>query len=852
MHARAAARAAAHARQLGSRHGSRWRGTRAARRCVGVGEWWGTLWVVIMSAVRNPYEPLEQSVDATEQRGEKEEEEEEDRGVWSPEPRIPYDLSADGSVVLQEPLQIGRSRMQSIVPLGMATRTWSANSWDREIPSFYTDAEGWMAQSPRDRARARYQLEVGRDKLHRDDYEHTKRPPEWFQPKTADVKTFWSQHGFLISQFQASYVRYLVFGTMALGGALFISLFVLSAWCNAEGEDSALARTGADATALRPRTYIVAGVGLALFWVAIIHFGYAVTCTPVLHWDTDSREDQDEWHARQLVVVIEDTSDRSESEEEEWLKALLTQFGGVVEVCVCGKERTGKTQSVALVLMENAEAANQVVEERLPASMSRLSMVCRFAVESQRSGGSMDYLRWCLREKCNSRLGNLQRIAVNHTISDKTFASLQFWRRTCYMLRYCALALACWAAFGCVEVLVRDADRSDLDQFWWAGGDLVLLVPECISRPRVNQLLMLIATFYSVGLIFAGFIVEWLMLGVGMGAYLARDKTRKVMAKLQSKNFPLISPIRTIDTQTGMLVPDERDRADIDVLSSDNWRQDAVRASKMWEILCDARMRDHSSGGFEVLRQNAEELLEHGSEQEQIMLQDIRRICSGQRATLGDAAEDEVMKAIGYKLINSPSALVSDDVAWEIEVRRPAVHIARRTLAHLEGFEVCIGTLFSAAAALLLLIPYAVVTQNILVCWIVTFAAVPLLVVYPVAHLGTACDELLNALNDLRTVGLNMTDGYKVESLRSYLRERCEGQGLGMSRVACLHNHNYTSILRTSAPACVVIALQLYHQDFGTPDESCANSLRLQALCCLEWWLTSESSKGSVGLLRQY
>ena len=97
-------------------------------------------------------------------------------------------------------------------------------------------------------------------------------------------------------------------------------------------------------------------------------------------------------------------------------------------------------------------------------------------------------------------------------------------------------------------------------------------------------------------------------------------------------------------------------------------------------------------------------------------------------------------------------------------------------------------SLFVAVWSLLAVLPFAAATGNWITYLLISFFPIPLVILIPVAKLGSSCDDLLNELNDVRSDGLRYEDGYKVESLRSYLMDLNSGQGLGASRVASRHS----------------------------------------------------------------
>ena len=137
-----------------------------------------------------------------------------------------------------------------------------------------------------------------------------------------------------------------------------------------------------------------------------------------------------------------------------------------------------------------------------------------------------------------------------------------------------------------------------------------------------------------------------------------------------------------------------------------------------------------------------------------------------------------------------------DDVAWELDVRRPAVTLGRKTMPLLSEFGGAISMFFLAIWGLdLASLPYAVATRNSFTVMMIGFFPFPLLMVVPMAIVSTSCDDLLDELNvlsapdklhptpyakDLRErEGLPHEDYYKIESLLNYLKGLNTRQGLG-------------------------------------------------------------------------
>ena len=84
-------------------------------------------------------------------------------------------------------------------------------------------------------------------------------------------------------------------------------------------------------------------------------------------------------------------------------------------------------------------------------------------------------------------------------------------------------------------------------------------------------------------------------------------------------------------------------------------------------------------------------------------------------------------------------------------MRRPAVQIAQKTIPLLGEFGLCISLFFIMVWSLcLMVLPLAASSRNPFIIAILSFCPLPLTVIWPIAALGTACDELLSLLNDAR------------------------------------------------------------------------------------------------------
>jgi len=643
-----------------------------------------------------------------------------------------------------------------------AARRGSVSARDRSLSRTVSsdrgsDLRGWTATRAQHEQAAGGGAEDG-DFGEADDNE----PPQWFVPKPGHA-------GALIVKFDSMAVRWVVFGTMALGGASFSSLFFLSAWCDGKSEGIGTSR---------PRTSMLAGAGFTVFWIAIVFLAWQTTCTRLLRWHSDDRTSRAEQLARQLFVS--GVGGRFENENQ--LSAVFEKFGRVVQATVRVKvdDLTGKNKSWAMVTMEDGAAAARVINAA--ASLPTPIRPEMFSQEkADASTGAMGRIRKRVAKKFELKLGIIQKLAQNTTISDSMVGSLRCWRQFSLGISLGIFSIGLSIGAACIELIARD--RSRPDQFWPLGVHMAELLPDqyndnCISDELTNTLLILVAIFHTLGGVFTAAIATWFMMGVGLGANLASDHTSDLRRNIayDPMIWPMVSPIRQMNELTGVLVPDPRDGLGVHVLRSPSWIKDTKRATEMWHILCSIRAKH---GSFAALKRRAAELLVDASEAE--MLRKLSALCDANalHAVITDADENTVMAVLGHWLIDDRRNLVADDVAWEIEVRRPAVHLARHTMGRLRSFSASITALFVGCGSLLAVLPYAVATGNVFAILFVSFSPIPLVILWPVAELGTSCDDLMNELNDVRSDGLRYEDGYKVESLRSYLMDLNTGQGLG-------------------------------------------------------------------------
>ncbi len=337
----------------------------------------------------------------------------------------------------------------------------------------------------------------------------------------------------------------------------------------------------------------------------------------------------------------------------------------------------------------------------------------------------------------NDSLGVIQQLAHNVELSNHVSRLLKWWRHWCHTFLCAGLGYFSLSAFACVELLVTD--RAKPNEFSMITAEFADLLPDrvgdgCVSFEATTTLLILTLIFYTAAGWLGSLLVTWFMMGVGLAAALSAAEIKGIARILDEDTWKshargLLSPIREID-ESGMLRSDARDAdAGLHVLRSKLWMEQQDRALEK----------------------------------------------------LGDVRE---LKHLGYRLIQTRRDLATDRAAWEVEVRRPAVQIAKTTLPLLGRFGSCVLMVFVAFWTLLLsALPYVVATGNIFISLILTFFPVPLIIVAPVAFISSKCDRLLDSINDVRSEGLCTVSDSKVQSLRSYLMGLNKGQGLVRHRI---------------------------------------------------------------------
>ena len=152
---------------------------------------------------------------------------------------------------------------------------------------------------------------------------------------------------------------------------------------------------------------------------------------------------------------------------------------------------------------------------------------------------------------------------------------------------------------------------------------------------------------------------------------------------------------------------------------------------------------------------------------------------------LGEDAIDEVSRDLGLR------AASLGDKAWATKVRDPIVALARSTIPLLDQLGVPVGALVVGFLAVgFCQIPKIGVMQsqnevndssfNLVTTSLSVFALIPVWLVFPIASIGSSCDDLLERLNELLVEG-DVDEGIRrVMALQQYLSTCNRRQGLGV------------------------------------------------------------------------
>jgi len=143
---------------------------------------------------------------------------------------------------------------------------------------------------------------------------------------------------------------------------------------------------------------------------------------------------------------------------------------------------------------------------------------------------------------------------------------------------------------------------------------------------------------------------------------------------------------------------------------------------------------------------------------------------------LGQDAIDDLSRDMGLD-----AAALNDD-AWDTKVHDPMVALARSTMPVLDqlGFPVgalVVGWLVTGFCQ----IPMAVATSNIFSIGLIGFGfVIPTTLMFPIASIGSSCDDLLERLNELLVEGDIGAGNRRVMPLQRYLSNLNRRQGLGV------------------------------------------------------------------------
>ena len=383
-------------------------------------------------------------------------------------------------------------------------------------------------------------------------------------------------------------------------------------------------------------------------------------------------------------------------------------------------------------------------------------------------------VRW--KDEPSGKAGVLQQL---YTTSDGDMGTNQmkrllYWKRICIAIVVLVLSHFLLVAAACIELLVRD--RSQPDTLSIVGSSLFELFPaappgqRCMSTESETMLLGLLLCTYVTSGVFVSFLGAGMLLAVGLGAEFAVDQIKDLRKAVDQETWPWI---------TRRAVP-----LDTSLDGDDVYESIGTIARNRIEVI--RLFRRIQRRGFAALRnQTPTEVITEQHIARMIQLCDEHPTVPNQpnhirRGAVPDALVEQVMELLGYRLIKSARMLLADEVAWETEVRRPVVFLATKLLPLLEEYSESIGALFlSVWSVSLAMVPFAAATHNVFCLQLVAIFPIPLLVLGPMAVVGTSCDELLGDLNELRRYNLNVEQMCRIDNLQNYLRGKNNAQGLG-------------------------------------------------------------------------
>ena len=672
------------------------------------------------------------------------------------------------------------------------------------------------------------------------DLDPASEPPRWFKPlsegEQADAQRRSSREGFWMSccggtassvipftslndaawiaRFDQPCARHTLCVWTALAGATMASKFFLSATCDAQEGG------------LR---WYMAAVTTIIFWggmVLLVDWVFGV----VRHRDKVVLGS----HAHTLHVRL-----IGQHGCEDWatLAAVFSRFGEVLPESskIVHREQDGKNTSWAVVTMsepEEMEAAldacvDTILSEGPPLTVTKYEHVR--AREDDNFNAAMHHGEGPLQA-----LLTIHASTGTHKIGRYSQRLGRHWRFVTFCFVYFMWLYFAVVGYACIELLVRDR-RHPESLPYLAAEFHSLFVGDCLPRDTANAMLWMTLVFTVPAGIAMAVVCGWMMLAIGFAAVLVTDHIKELREVIRDKHFPRISPIISRDESqitdsvisSGAFYNGDRVRPE--------WTRGQEAAIRFHNAL---RKQQIPKEDLRLMAHIAAQKKAPDVSIDWCRLDRLLELCLEKRVVGADwwasnadvsyrAAEDAVLECIGWRLIATPRDLVQNEPAWEIEARRPAVQLVRTVLPMLARFEYCTWTFFFSISSLsLAMIPFVSSSANcfalvimlfresscennsflysigidvlLITLWIthhylnpiltlqsgrrhVTACAVafPLLMVVPMAIVGTQCNKLLGDLNDLRRLRLNSEEGYRVESLRLYLREANNGGGIG-------------------------------------------------------------------------
>lgn len=376
-------------------------------------------------------------------------------------------------------------------------------------------------------------------------------------------------------------------------------------------------------------------------------------------------------------------------------------------------------------------------------------------------------------EQGDGENGVLQQLhkASDGNISNTQRERLRAWWWTCAALFVAILAFYALVGAACIELFVRQ--RNDSDSLSIVGGSLHAILPDpsCISSEVESILLgLLLCIFVPMGCPVA-VLGAGLLLAVGLGAELAVDLIRDVRQVLDKTTWPWITKNESLATHLS---------ASSDACDDDEAYERFGAAGRNRRAVVKL-FRRIKRDGYEGLRR--QEPIE-GITADHVA--QIQRLCNtaDDGSAVSECVMKQVMKIVGYRLIMSSQMLLKDEPAFDAEVRRPIVLLASKILPLLSQYSGCISAFVLSFWSLsLAMLPLAAATHNVFCTLMVGFFPAPLLVLGPLAIVGTSCDDLLGDLNELRrhrlTDGACLEQACRVDTIRNYLKDMNHGQGVG-------------------------------------------------------------------------